>query len=118
VPENRIGKMLEYIKSNKIYEGKNPEVPLTLVYGSYIATPFSFEYKSSPLDQTKEIGSLTDVIKISGMGDETVENDNALTLPLKWAFEYDSKVANARPVEIVQLRSPDENQYLKIQEKQ
>jgi len=94
---------LEDAKSNDIYQLNNPQVPVTLVYGSHLNTPQGgkYYYDVKEAIENDQHGFPNETTWTSGDG--TVPTSFSLIPAFKWAWEFNNKGADgAKPVKFVE----------------
>ena len=100
-------------KKNKISQLKNPEVPVTLIFGSHTPTPKTFVYDYDPKIAANKNEFAFPNQTIYTPGDGTVTTASALLPALKWSWEFDFKFAGgnrfAQPVKTVEYCSSFNN---------
>jgi len=97
-----------YAIDPKYYELPNPGVPMTLIYSTQVDTDGAYTFDKDPRSKTanNDFCERNIDFKISSVGgDGTVNSASLITPYLKWADEFDNKVANAKPVKVVQVCS-------------
>jgi len=101
--------MFDDVRSNNIFELRNPEVPVTLIYGSHLSTDMTYEWKYDPRDFTRKDEFAFSNSTFMSQGDQTVPTSSALLPALKWSWEFDNKekagIPNAKPVKTVEICS-------------
>ena len=102
-------KLFEDVQSNNIFELRNPEVPVTLIYGSHLSTDMTYEWNYDPRELTRQDEFAFSNFTFTSQGDQTVPTSSALLPALKWSWEFDNKelsgVQNAKPVKTVEICS-------------
>ena len=79
---------------------ENPGVETVVIYSSISKTQSGFEYKANPKPRADKSSSgfINPDSETSSLGDGTVLTSSALLAPFKWAYEYENKVAGAKPI--------------------
>ena len=105
--------LFEDVRTNHIYMLSNPEVPVTLIYGSHLSTDMTYEWDYDPRIRTRQDDFAFPTKTMYSQGDRTVPTSSALLPALKWAWEFDNKeksgVLNAKPVKTVEICSTHNN---------
>ena len=100
--------------SNEVYLLKNPEVPVTLIYGSHIKSERNYTWKKDP----ERLYERSDFILPDATGytngDGTVPTASSLLPALKWGWEYENQQnsdldTGAKPVKVVEWCSIHNN---------
>eukprot|EP00331_Platyophrya_macrostoma_P012934 CAMPEP_0176416888 /NCGR_PEP_ID=MMETSP0127-20121128/6587_1 /TAXON_ID=938130 /ORGANISM="Platyophrya macrostoma, Strain WH" /LENGTH=655 /DNA_ID=CAMNT_0017796995 /DNA_START=244 /DNA_END=2211 /DNA_ORIENTATION=+ len=83
----------------------NPNVPIVYIYGTHLATELKNEWNYCPENLTS-VGKYAFPSTIhTGLGDGTVEVSYALTIAMKWAWEHQHDIPNAKPIKIAEYCS-------------
>lgn len=105
--------LFDDVRTNNVYLLSNPEVPVTLIYGSHLSTDMTYEWDYDPREKTREDDFAFPTKTLYSQGDRTVPTSSALLPALKWAWEFDNKeksgVLNAKPVKTVEICSKHNN---------
>lgn len=85
----------------------NPGVPMSLLYAQVVGTEGKYSFKVDPKIASSANRFCTNQEESwsNWRGDGTVPSTAAVTAALKWADEFDSKMAGAKPVKIVDVCS-------------
>jgi len=106
---NYSNQLFDDVKSNNIYELRNPEVPTTIIYGSHLSTDMTYKWDYDPRNLTGNNQFGFSNITFFSQGDQTVPTSSALLPALKWSWEFDNKAKantpNAKPVKTVEICS-------------
>ncbi len=94
----------------ELLEYKNPGVPIILVTSRGLKTYQKMEYDADLWDYKKKDTFFYPKITV-GKGDETVTTNSSLIIGFKWAWEFDNKVENAKPVKFVDFCSTFNEKY-------
>jgi len=109
IPPDNYEYFLEDTMTNNVYLLQNPEVPVTIIYGSHLYTERSFIWDYNPVDYTTKDEFAIPTKTIMTQGDGTVPVTSALLPGIKWAWEYDNKdkinIPHAKPVKIAEFCS-------------
>lgn len=89
---------------------ENPNVPTLFLTSRGINTPYILEYNDNLFDLKKKNQFGTATI-VNGTGDETVPTYSALLPAFKWAWEFQHKKQDAKPVKIVDYCSSFNEKY-------
>ena len=81
----------------------NPEVPITIIYGSHIKTNKKVSYSKHTRDHFIKTQNFYFPEKTeSSIGDGTVNAYSAILPGLKWAYEFENyKDKNYKPVKLI-----------------
>ena len=105
--------LFDDINTNNIYELINPEVPVTLIYGSHLQTDMTYEWQYDPRDSARVDEFAFPNTTQFTQGDQTVPTSSSLLPALKWAWEFENKdksgIKNAKPVKTVEICSTYNN---------
>eukprot|EP00828_Plagiopyla_frontata_P029937 TRINITY_DN387_c0_g4_i1.p1 TRINITY_DN387_c0_g4~~TRINITY_DN387_c0_g4_i1.p1 ORF type:complete len:534 (-),score=69.28 TRINITY_DN387_c0_g4_i1:79-1680(-) len=103
IPKDRVSLMMQMSYRNGAYRLINPGVKIHHIYGGNLPTHTWYNITSNPRNSTDK-GNFPsdDEMKIhSHWGDSTVNIDNAIVPSLKWAWDFDNNVSNAKPVHMI-----------------
>ena len=101
---------LKITKTDLITRLENPNVNLILIASRGIKTPRRLEYDYDLYDLVKN-NEYGEPKKEYGHGDDTVSSNSLIIPGLKWAWEFDNKKKNAKPVKIVDYCSVFNEKY-------
>jgi len=110
-------KLYQYSKDPRFANLDNPGVQTSIVYATQIDTIYKIIYNSSPKPIVENDEYYAPDTTINESGDGVVLTGSAIVPGIKWASEFDSKVAGAKPVNLVELCS-DYNQRTSVFENQ
>ena len=101
------GKLFEKESQGGYDNMQNPGVETVIIYSSMLNTPKEYHYSKSPkTSTTKEDSGFYPADKIRyTLGDETVLASSSLLPGFKWAYEYSTNQAGAKPVVFAELCS-------------
>lgn len=80
----------ERFNDSEFLKLKNPEVPITLVFGKAMGTPNKVIYEGKITDFTDK-GQYPQYNTVDGHGDQRVSTNSALIPGIKWAYEYENR---------------------------
>jgi len=85
----------------------NPGVPTVVLYSQVLATEGKYNYKIDPLVASNANRFCTDKEApwTPWKGDTTVPSTSAVTPALKWAYEFQTQLPNAKPIKLVDICS-------------
>eukprot|EP01016_Furgasonia_blochmanni_P047212 TRINITY_DN6918_c0_g1_i1.p1 TRINITY_DN6918_c0_g1~~TRINITY_DN6918_c0_g1_i1.p1 ORF type:complete len:723 (+),score=126.39 TRINITY_DN6918_c0_g1_i1:203-2371(+) len=112
-----VDEQLQESERTGVFQLKNPEVPLSLLFYSHLNTSASVKWKENPRTKTFQDEPYFPDEKTRIPGDGVVSRGSALIAGVKWSYEFEKNtVKTARPVKIVDLCSqskmrPEANIY-------
>mmetsp|Transcript_7536 Transcript_7536/g.6835 ORF Transcript_7536/g.6835 Transcript_7536/m.6835 type:complete len:416 (+) Transcript_7536:702-1949(+) len=92
----------ELSKTNRVYEMLNPNVTMTILYGSHLNTTQGHYYTENVYTRAKEGKYNRPNRTIFTPGDNTVPTASALIPAFKWAWEFENKVENSKPLKFLE----------------
>eukprot|EP00828_Plagiopyla_frontata_P008626 TRINITY_DN1433_c0_g1_i3.p1 TRINITY_DN1433_c0_g1~~TRINITY_DN1433_c0_g1_i3.p1 ORF type:complete len:590 (-),score=74.96 TRINITY_DN1433_c0_g1_i3:43-1812(-) len=103
IPKDRISLMMEMAQRNGAERLINPGVKIHHVYGGNLNTNTWYNITGDPRKSTdKGEAPKDDELKIyTHWGDSTVNIDNGIVPSLKWSWDFDNNVTNAKPVHMI-----------------
>jgi hypothetical protein len=84
---------------------KNTGVQTNVVFSSTVQTLSKFEFDEDPKVKTSEGHFVEPNQEFHAIGDTSVLAVSAIYAGLKWAEDFDEKVANAKPVTLIEVCS-------------
>ena len=96
--------LYELSRKNNIIKADNPGVPYVAITMRVAETPYQYHF-TDDLWESLHRDVHPDPSMTTGYGDGTVEANSLFMLGLKWGYEYDKSVKNARPVKFVDVCS-------------
>lgn len=94
----------------EFFRGDNPGVPVVNVFQRIGKTYKKFDYDRD-IRECVESDSYCTPKYTYGYGDDTVPTFSTLTFPFKWAYEFENKKENAKPVKFVDFCSRFNEKY-------
>ena len=94
----------EFRRKNNIERIESPGVPYIAITMRTASTAYKYDFTEDPWDNFNR-NVYPEPSTTTGYGDGTVESNSLFILGLKWAYEYDQGVKNARPVKFVDVCS-------------
>eukprot|EP00828_Plagiopyla_frontata_P029936 TRINITY_DN387_c0_g3_i3.p1 TRINITY_DN387_c0_g3~~TRINITY_DN387_c0_g3_i3.p1 ORF type:complete len:754 (-),score=117.63 TRINITY_DN387_c0_g3_i3:61-2322(-) len=103
IPKDRIQLMMEMIERNGVQQLINPGVQIHHIFGGNYQTQTWYNITGNPREQTdKGKTADKDVMQVfTHWGDFRVNIDNGIVPSLKWAWEFDNHVQNAKPIHMI-----------------
>jgi hypothetical protein len=98
--------------NEKVGTFENPGVRTVIVYGSMENTEKSYLYEKDPKEETKKEDQFYFPEKtFFAPGDGVVLSNSAIVPGLKWAWEFENKLENSKPVKLVDYCSFNQQSY-------